>query len=58
MSHQRLNAIFSEVEIAEENLSNLEEWCQEAGFMLVEEAKIEYLAKPKLIVNFLNDRGI
>ncbi|REG87100.1 A/G-specific adenine glycosylase [Algoriphagus antarcticus] len=58
LSHQRLNAIFSKVVIAEEDLSNLENWCEKEGFMLVEEDKIEYLAKPKLIVNFLNDQGI
>ncbi|WPR74974.1 A/G-specific adenine glycosylase [Algoriphagus sp. NG3] len=58
LSHQRLNAVFSEVEIAEDNLDKLEDWCQNEGFLLVEEEKIEYLAKPKLIVNFLNDQGI
>ena len=58
LSHQRLNAVFSEVEIAEENLSNLEAWCEKEGFMMVAEDKVEYLAKPKLIVNFLNDQGI
>ena len=58
LSHQRLNAVFSEVEIKEENLEQLENWCEEEGFMLVAEEKIEYLAKPKLIVNFLNDQEI
>lgn len=58
MSHQRLNAVFSEVEIKEENFEDLENWCENEGFMLVAEDKIEYLAKPKLIVNFLNDQGI
>lgn len=58
LSHQRLNAVFSEVEIEEENLDQLENWCEKEGFMLVAEDKIEYLAKPKLIVNFLNDQGI
>ncbi|MCE7055423.1 A/G-specific adenine glycosylase [Algoriphagus sp. AGSA1] len=58
LSHQRLNAVFSELEIAEENLEKLENWCQNQGFLLVEEERIEYLAKPKLIVNFLNDQGI
>ena len=58
LSHQRLNAVFSEVEIAAENLDKLEDWCERKGFMLVEEDQIEYLAKPKLIVNFLNDQGI
>lgn len=58
LSHQRLNAVFSEVEIKEENFEELENWCENEGFMLVAEDKIEYLAKPKLIVNFLNDQGI
>lgn len=58
LSHQRLNAVFSEVEIGEEKLGELEDWCENEGFMLVAEEKIEYLAKPKLIVNFLNDQGI
>ena len=58
LSHQRLNAIFSEVEIKEENREELENWCENEGFVLVAEEKIEYLAKPKLIVNFLNDQGI
>ena len=58
LSHQRLNAVFSEIEIGEENLDKLENWCNSEGFVLVEEDKIEYLAKPKLIVNFLNDQGI
>lgn len=58
LSHQKLNAVFSEIEIAEKNYANLEKWCEEEGFLLVEESKIEYLAKPKLIVNFLNDQGI
>ncbi|MDF2156526.1 A/G-specific adenine glycosylase [Algoriphagus sp. CAU 1675] len=57
LSHQRLNAVFSEMEIPEENLGKLENWCENKGYMLLEEEKIEYLAKPKLIVNFLNDQG-
>ncbi|MEP1955327.1 MAG: A/G-specific adenine glycosylase, partial [Algoriphagus sp.] len=58
LSHQRLNAVFSKVEIEEDNLADLENWCATEGFLLVEEKQIEYLAKPKLIVNFLNDQGI
>lgn len=57
LSHQKLNAIFSEIEIAEENMENLQKWAENRGYLLVEEEKIEYLAKPKLIVNFLNDQG-
>lgn len=58
LSHQRLNAVFSEIKIEEENIEKVEQWCEKKGFMLVAEDKIEYLAKPKLIVNFLNDHGI
>ncbi|MFC3416251.1 A/G-specific adenine glycosylase [Algoriphagus hitonicola] len=57
LSHQRLNAVFSEVEVSEENMQNLEDWAEEQGYQLVEEQRIEYLAKPKLIVNFLRDQG-
>lgn len=58
LSHQRLNAVFSEIEIPSIKLEKLAEWCDKEGFLLVEEDQIEYLAKPKLIVNFLADQGI
>lgn len=58
LSHQKLNAVFSTVEIDEKNLRNLEEWCEQKSFTLIDKDKIEYLAKPKLIVNFLNDHSI
>lgn len=58
MSHQRLNASFSEVEIPFEKKHELSQWCENEGYMLVSEKEIEYLAKPKLIVNFLKDQGI
>lgn len=58
LSHQRLNASFSELEIPEENYPKLSQWCENEGYMMVAESEIEYLAKPKLIVNFLNDQGI
>lgn len=57
LSHQRLHAEFSEIEIPDENRSSLENWAEQEGYLLVEEEKIEYLAKPKLIVNFLTDQG-
>ncbi|WP_026956268.1 A/G-specific adenine glycosylase [Algoriphagus vanfongensis] len=57
LSHQKLNAVFSEMEIAEENLSDLQEWADKRNYQLVAEDRIDYLAKPKLIVNFLNDHG-
>jgi A/G-specific adenine glycosylase len=58
LSHQRLNAVFSEIGIPSRNYEKLSDWCNRQGFLLVEEDQIEYLAKPKLIVNFLADQGI
>ena len=58
LSHQRLHASFSELEIPTEKYQELTKWCENEGFLLVAENDIEYLAKPKLIVNFLNDQGI
>ncbi|MGM0943646.1 MAG: A/G-specific adenine glycosylase [Bacteroidota bacterium] len=57
LSHQRLHAVFSEVEVPKENLGILREWAEKEGYQLVEEERVEYLAKPKLIVNFLRDQG-
>lgn len=58
LSHQRLNASFSELEIPLEKQDELSKWCENEGYLLVAENEIEYLAKPKLIVNFLTDQGI
>ncbi|MBN3581418.1 A/G-specific adenine glycosylase [Algoriphagus aestuarii] len=58
LSHQKLNATFSQVEIPKKNYEKLADWCEKQGFLLVNEEKIDYLAKPKLIVNFLTDQGI
>ncbi|GAA0877602.1 hypothetical protein GCM10009119_05700 [Algoriphagus jejuensis] len=58
LSHQKLNASFSELKIPLAKYPELAEWCENEGYMLVAESEIEYLAKPKLIVNFLNDQGI
>lgn len=58
LSHQKLSASFSEIDLPVEKRDELSQWCADEGFMLVAENKIEYLAKPKLIVNFLNDQGI
>jgi A/G-specific adenine glycosylase len=58
LSHQKLEAKFSEVEFPETAREKLTQWCEEEGYSLVAENEIEYLAKPKLIVNFLTDRGI
>ncbi|SIO03467.1 A/G-specific adenine glycosylase [Algoriphagus halophilus] len=58
LSHQRLNATFSEVEIPSKNYHKLADWCNKEGFTLVKEDQIDELAKPKLIVNFLTDQGI
>jgi len=58
LSHQKLNVQFSELRIPEKNHQNLTEWCENEGYILVSEEKIDQLAKPKLIVNFLNDAQI
>lgn len=58
LSHQKLNASFSEIELPAEKRPELSQWCENEGYLLVAEKEIEYLAKPKLIVNFLNDQGI
>lgn len=58
LTHQKLTAQFSELEIAQENYPELERWCESQGLLLVAEQDIEYLAKPKLIVNFLSDQWI
>ncbi|WP_026952967.1 A/G-specific adenine glycosylase [Algoriphagus mannitolivorans] len=57
LSHQKLEVRFSEIEIPEENRNSLSEWCENEGYLLVSESEIDYLAKPKLIVNFLRDQG-
>lgn len=58
LSHQKLNASFSEIEVPVEKYAELSQWCEDEGYLMVAEKEIEYLAKPKLIVNFLNDQGI
>lgn len=58
LTHQRLNAIFFLIEIAPSKSEKLASWCQKKGFLLIDEQEIEFLAKPKLIVNFLTDQGI
>jgi len=58
LSHQKLNASFSKLDIPTEKYPELSQWCEDGGYMLVAENEIEFLAKPKLIVNFLNDHGI
>lgn len=58
LSHQKLNANFSKLDIPREKYPELAQWCENEGYLLVSENEIESLAKPKLIVNFLNDHGI
>lgn len=58
LSHQKLNASFSKLDIPLQKYPELSQWCENEGYLLVAESEIENLAKPKLIVNFLNDQGI
>lgn len=58
LSHQKLNASFSKLDIPVNKYPELSDWCENEGYLLVSENEIEALAKPKLIINFLNDQGI
>ena len=58
LSHQRLTAKFSTITISPDKSTELAEWCDSQGLLMVEEERIDYLAKPKLIVNFLKDNEI
>jgi A/G-specific adenine glycosylase len=58
LTHQRLNAVFFEIEIEPSKHEFLASWCEKMGFILVDQEEIEFMAKPKLIVNFLTDQGI
>ena len=58
LSHQRLHVSFSELTIPLEKLQELLQWTENEGYILVPEQEVDSLAKPKLIVNFLNDNGI
>ncbi len=52
LSHQKLNASFSKLDIPIEKYPELAQWCENEGYFLVAENEIAYLPKPKLIVNF------
>ena len=58
LSHQKLNVTFSEIQVPEKNHEILAQWCENEGYFLIAAEKIDQLAKPKLIVNFLNDSEI
>ncbi|MHA7130599.1 A/G-specific adenine glycosylase [Algoriphagus namhaensis] len=58
LSHQKLSVGFSEIELPQGAYSQLEKYCDDAGLNLVAEDEIDFLAKPKLIVNYLKDKGI
>ena len=58
LSHQRILASFWEIELSPNKHAELVHWCQNEGFDLVEQQKIDALPKPKLIVRYLTDREI
>jgi len=58
LSHQRLKVQFSEIRLEISGQDHLKRLCEEQELAMVEEDKIDYLAKPKLIVNYLKDQGI
>jgi len=57
LTHQRIFSTFVEVVFREASFPDLVNWGQEQGWMLVEEEQLDHYGKPKLIVNYLNDRN-
>ncbi|MFM7629381.1 MAG: A/G-specific adenine glycosylase [Algoriphagus sp.] len=58
LSHRRLYVSFWELEISQENMAQLKKWADLSGYQLVEERQLDALPKPKLMLRYLNDRGI
>lgn len=55
LTHQRIFANFVKFVIREQHKINLEKWAQAKGFLLVDEDQLESLAKPRLILRYLNE---
>jgi len=58
LTHQRILSTFVDVHIAEEKSAHLQKWGNENGWMFISREKFEQLGKPKLIVNYLNDKKL
>ena len=58
LTHQRIFSTFVDVHITLDNFPQLQKWGKENGWMLISCEMFEALGKPKLIVNYLNDKKI
>lgn len=58
LTHQRIFSTFVGVQIAQDNFNKLQSWGQQNGWMLISNESFEELGKPKLIVNYLNDKKL
>jgi len=56
LTHQRIFSTFVEIHVGEEYYHHLDQWASEQGGMLISTEMYEDLGKPKLIVNYLNDK--
>jgi A/G-specific adenine glycosylase len=54
LTHQRIFATFVKIIVAQESLSKLQCWVNAKGYRLVDFENLENLAKPRLILKFLN----
>jgi A/G-specific adenine glycosylase len=55
LTHQRIFANFVKFVVKDNERSSLTEWAKERGFQVVDEGQLERLAKPRLILKYLNE---
>lgn len=55
LTHQRIFATFVKIIVEQESHSKLQSWANEKGYRLVDFEILEKLAKPRLILKFLNE---
>jgi len=58
LTHQRIFSTFVGINIAPKYLGKLDHWAYGQGWMLITAEMFEELGKPKLIVNYLNDKKL
>jgi len=58
LTHQRIFSTFVGINIAPEYMDQLHHWASRKGWMLITREMFEELGKPKLIVNYLNDKKL
>lgn len=55
LTHQRIFANFVKFVVEEKELNKLEKWANAKGYLLVDQEKLDNLAKPRLILRYLNE---